>query len=403
MGRKQTAVVLPHLVDSDGDLTKDWYVEYSMRNPYTGQMKRFREYAGFKKLKTAEERYALAENVVNGLISRLKSGWTPFERTKTTYEDNITMETITKRWGAMKEGVVNIRVHLSEFLGVKKASVSKRSYQTYQSKLRIFCEWAEHNGLDQIHVGYITQEHIQEFLKTLVEEKDLSRLSIEKYTQILHSFFDYLIKRKKLMKENPATNMPRLGKVVDKAAKPIPDKERSLLLAAMRKYDRQLWIVCQVEYYCAIRPAELRLLKVRDIDFDNGVIRVPNTISKNRLSEVVTMPQQLVRLLLNEGYGKVNADYYLFSASGKPGERCLGKNSFRNRFNILRNKLRLSAEYKLYSFKHTGGVKLVNAGIDTWELQRHFRHKSIETTERYIRRNFAVKSDKLKNEFPDID
>lgn len=403
MGRKQTAVVLPHLVDSDGDLTKDWYVEYSMRNPYTGQMKRFREYAGFKKLKTVEERYALAENVVNELINRLKSGWTPFERAKTTYEDNIALETINKRWGAMREGVVNIRVYLSEFLGMKKSSVSKRSYQTYQSKLRIFCEWAEHNGLDQIHVGYITQEHIQDFLKELAEEKNLSRLSIDKYTQILHSFFDYLIKRKKLMKENPATNMPRLGKVVDKAAKPIPDKERSLLLVAMRKYDRQLWIVCQVEYYCAIRPAELRLLKVRDIDFDNCVIRVPGTISKNRLSEVVTMPQQLVRLFLNEGYNKADASYYLFSASGKPGERCLGKNSFRNRFNALRNKLHLSAEYKLYSFKHTGGVKLVNAGIDTWELQRHFRHKSIETTERYIRKNFAVKSDKLKNEFPDID
>lgn len=403
MGRKKTVVVLPHLVDADGDLTKDWYVEYSMRNPFTGQMKRFREYAGFKKMKTAEERYELAKNVINELTRRMESGWTPFDRVKTTYEDNIAMETITKRWGTSREGMVNIRMYLSEFLGIKKASVSKRSYQTYQSKLRIFCEWAEHNGLDQIHVGFITSEHIQDFLRELAEEKGLSKLSVEKYTQILHSFFDYLIKRKKLMKENPATNMPRFGKVVDKAAKPIPDEERALLLAAMKKYDRQLWIVCQVEYYCAIRPAELRLLKVGDIDFDNGVIRVPNTISKNKLSEVITMPQQLIRLLRNEGYDKEDINHYLFSASGKPGERCLGKNSFRNRFNILRNKLDLSTEYKLYSFKHTGGVKLVNAGIDTWELQRHFRHKSIETTERYIRKNFAVKSDKLKNEFPDID
>lgn len=45
---------------------------------------------------------------------------------------------------------------------------------------------------------------------------------------------------------------------------------------------------------------------------------------------------------------------------------------------------------------------MVNAGIDTWELQRHFRHKSIDTTERYLRKNFATKSDTIKNHFPDV-
>lgn len=92
----------------------------------------------------------------------------------------------------------------------------------------------------------------------------------------------------------------------------------------------------------------------------------------------------------------------MFSAAGTPGEKPVGKNTFRNRFNLLRDKLHLSQEYKLYSFKYTGGVALVNAGVDTWELQRHFRHKSIDTTEHYVRKNFAVKSDKIKNHFPDV-
>lgn len=48
MGRRQMAIVLPHLVDNGGDLSKDWFVEYSVRDPYTGNMKRFREYSGFK-------------------------------------------------------------------------------------------------------------------------------------------------------------------------------------------------------------------------------------------------------------------------------------------------------------------------------------------------------------------
>lgn len=333
----------------------------------------------------------------------MAKGWSPFEGMPTTYEDNIVMGHIAKRWGNEREGVVTIRVHLSEFLAMKKIEVTQKSYQTYQSKLRIFCEWAEHSGIDKIHVGFITTEHIQDFLRMIAESKQLSRLTLQKYEQILHSFFDWLIRVKKVVKENPVTDIPRMGRVVDQAAKPIPDKERSLLLAAMRKYDRQLWIVCQLQYYCAIRPGECRLLKVGDIDFESGVIRVPQDVSKNRQTEAVSMPAQIVNLFRKEGFDQADKSLYLFSASGYPGMKAVGKNSFRNRFNVLRDKLHLSTDYKLYSFKYTGGVKLVNAGIDTWELQRHFRHKSIDTTEHYIRKNFAVKSEKIKNHFPDIE
>lgn len=403
MGRKKAVVVLPHLVDAGGDMNKDWYVEYSMRDPYTGKMKRFREYAGFKSIDTAEGRYALGQQLVNDLKEKMAKGWSPFEGMPTTYEDNIVMSHIAKRWGNEREGVVTIRVHLSEFLAMKKIEVTQKSYQTYQSKLRIFCEWAENSGIDKIHVGFITTEHIQDFLRMIAESKQLSRLTLQKYEQILHSFFDWLIRVKKVVKENPVTDIPRMGRVVDQAAKPIPDKERSLLLAAMRKYDRQLWIVCQLQYYCAIRPGECRLLKVGDIDFESGVIRVPQDVSKNRQTEAVSMPAQIVNLFRKEGFDQADKSLYLFSASGYPGMNAVGKNSFRNRFNVLRDKLHLSSEYKLYSFKYTGGVKLVNAGIDTWELQRHFRHKSIDTTEHYIRKNFAVKSEKIKNHFPDIE
>ncbi len=403
MGRKKAVMILPHLVDAGGDVSKDWYVEYALRNPYTGEMRRFREYAGFKGLSTASERYALAEKIVESIKAKIAGGWTPFQDMATTYEDNIMMDHVAKRWGNEREGLVTIRKHLSEFLGLKKAEVSKSSYQTYQSKLRIFCEWAEHNGLDKIHVGYITSEHIHDFLRSMAEAKGLSRLTMEKYGQILHSFFDWLIRVKKIMKDNPVTDLPRVGKVVDQAPKPIPDQERSLLLAAMRKYDHQLWVVCQLEYYCAIRPGECRLLKVGDIDLENGCIRVPADVAKNRQAETVVMPAQLVNLFRKEGLEKAEKDWYLFSASGTPGKKKLGKNNFRNRFNALRDKLHLPPEYKLYSFKYTGGVKLVNAGIDTWELQRHMRHKSIDTTEHYIRKNFAVKSDTIKNHFPDIE
>lgn len=401
MGRKKAVIVLPHLMDAGGDMSKTWYVEYSMRDPYTNQMRRFRDYAGFNKLNTAKERYELANRVIEELKDKFAKGWTPFRETKTTYDDLLLMNSVAKRWGTEREGVVTIRVYLSDFLSLKKRCVSAKSMQTYVSKLRIFCEWAEHREIDRLHVSCITPAHITDFLQEIAAGKELSRLTMQKYAQILHSFFEYLIQRG-FLKENPVIGIPHIGKVVDKAARPIKDDDRKLLMAAMRKYDRQLWIVCQLQYYCAIRPGECRLLKVGDVDYENETIRVPKEVSKNREAETVVLPRQMMQRLKQEGYDGYNKELYMFSAAGTPGEKPVGKNTFRNRFNLLRDKLHLSQEYKLYSFKYTGGVALVNAGVDTWELQRHFRHKSIDTTEHYVRKNFAVKSDKIKNHFPDV-
>ena len=40
MARKQKEIVMPHLNDCCGDLKKQWFVEYSIRNPKTGKMER---------------------------------------------------------------------------------------------------------------------------------------------------------------------------------------------------------------------------------------------------------------------------------------------------------------------------------------------------------------------------
>lgn len=404
MGRKKSLIILPHLVDAGGDLSKKWFVEYSCRNPHSGKMERFREYAGFAKLETAEERRALAEEIIRSINGKLASGWSPFtKRKEVTYQDRLISESFAKRWGRERESAVTLRTYLSDFLALKEATVIPHSYQTYRSKLRIFCEWAERQGLDELHVACLTSEHIQDFMRHIVERNDVSRRTVSKYKQILHGFFDYMVKQRGALTENPVSGVQVIGRVTDEAPRPIPDKERKILLDCMRKRDPQLWLFCLMEYYCAIRPNELRLMKTGDIDMEKEVIRVSSTISKNRMTEYVNIPRQLLTLFRKMGIDGMDRELYLFSAGGEPGERPLGKNNFRFRFDRLRNCLGISPEYKLYSFKHTGGVALVNAGIDTWELQRHFRHKSIDTTEHYIRRNFAVKSDKIKNHFPDID
>ena len=131
MGRKKAVMVLPHLVDGGGDLEKEWFVEYSMRSPYTGEMKRFREYRGINSLKSVDERRSFAETVIDEIKQNISNGWSPFEKPKETYQDNLLLDSVAKRWGTEKEGVVNIRMYLSEFhyrrdfLGQRKSYVDK--------------------------------------------------------------------------------------------------------------------------------------------------------------------------------------------------------------------------------------------------------------------------------------
>lgn len=394
--------VLPALYDCGGDLEKEWFVEYSCRDPQTGEMKRFRHYKGFKKLKTAKERYKHAKKIIAELTERFRVGDVPFANRKWSYRDELVYAAAAKRWGREREEVISLRTHLSEFLKMKQTEVIPHSFQTYRSKLRIFNEWCEQTGLDKKHISVFEHGHICDFLHYMVETNGTSRRTVDKYKQILHGFFDYIIKAKEVPMTNPVHDIPRMGEVRDEAPHPIPSRERKMLMAHMRKHDPQLMLVCLLEYYCAIRPNELRQLRIRDIDLEHRFIRVPKDISKNRQTESVNIPRQMADIFREMELEQYDGEYFLFSHGGNPGPTMLGKNCLRFRFDRIRNKLGISPVYKLYSFKHTGGVELMNAGIDTWELQRHFRHKSIDTTEKYVRRNFAVQSQKLREEFPDI-
>ena len=401
MARKKEMIIMPHLVDQGGDMKKKWYVEYSVRNSRTGEMKRFREYSGFGKLTSAEARRELGAQIVDRISAQLADGWSPFDAPSATYRDELIMQQVARRWGAEKTEQVSLRVYLSAFLELKQASVSAKTMENYRSKLRIFGEWCERNGVNTLLPASIRQPDIQRFLVDIARRGNLSRLSVGKYEQILHTFWSYLVSERVVV-ENVVVEIPPIGRVVDCAPRPICERDRARMGKLMLQYDPQLYIVCSLEYYCAIRPGECRQLQVCDVDLENAQIRVPGSKSKNRMTECVKIPSQLLEVFSLMKLNECGQNDYLFSADGRPGAKMVGKNTFRVRFNRLRERAGISKEVKLYSYKHAAASELVNAGVDTWELQRHFRHKSIETTERYLRKKIAKESDLLLNHFPDM-
>ncbi|WGU68560.1 site-specific integrase [Capnocytophaga canimorsus] len=108
----------------------------------------------------------------------------------------------------------------------------------------------------------------------------------------LKALFNFFIS-KGFISDNPAKNL-KLKPVNEKKRVVLNDKEKRQL-QQLKIDDFHFYVFCMTTYYCFIRPAELKKLKVSDVDLQNGFITVSAEISKNRKTENVTIPNVFFR------------------------------------------------------------------------------------------------------------
>ena len=116
-----------------------------------------------------------------------------------------------------------------EYLLYIKGAVAQKTYETYKSKFKYFCEWCDAENKPCLMVE---REDVLRFVQWLVDRRDLTKRSVGKYKQALLSFYDWLINDKRLVWRNPVENIPAYGKVVDCAPAPIGSDDRARLPAA---------------------------------------------------------------------------------------------------------------------------------------------------------------------------
>jgi len=69
-------IIMPALNNCRGQLKRQWFVYYSVRDPKTDKMVRFRHYDGFANL-DEEQRYEHAAKLIEEYSVKLRSGWSP--------------------------------------------------------------------------------------------------------------------------------------------------------------------------------------------------------------------------------------------------------------------------------------------------------------------------------------
>lgn len=387
----------PHLVESKNG----WYIYLSVRDPRTGKFVPKKIEKGFIVCKTIKEKRLLADKLIKEYTKKLKNGWVPWRDEASIYEDEINYHKDNISYSKKRKSANTIRRLLSDFLADRKLSLKKKSYQTYQSKIRIFNEFLEKNKYADYDISAIDNNIIIKFFTSLINDRKLDSRSINNYKIIISSFFNKLLDSKVIYK-SPVYNIPRANKTKDNAPLPILPNDLKQLLQAIERQDEQLYLACLMQYFCAIRPGtELRFLQIKHINFWAKKITI-NAINAKVRERTITIPEQLLEILTERYHlQNYNKETYVFGKDKKPGEQPIGINTLRTRFNIIRDSLGLTKDYKLYSMKHTGAGFLLDTGhITIRDLQEHLGHTNINSTYQYIKKYRGMTSEKIQTNFP---
>jgi integrase len=393
---KNVEVVLPYLVSGRGKS----FVEYRCFNPKTGVIERFRIYKGLQ-IKEMSELMKTADSIIDYYTKKLTSGWRPWDKQKYIYTDEIEYSQVKSHWGANKKDSNHLRKNMSDFLLEEKKKLSAKSYQSYNSKIRLFCQYLENKGLYDIRPFEITNGMVKEFFDYLIDERKLDRITINKYRQNLGMMFKYFLKRK-IVDIIPMEDLPVGKKTKDLSARPMMDRDMLKFIEYVAAKDEQMFLASLFQFFLCCRPGtELRLMKLEDIDWSMQVIYIRFDTGKTGARRI-TMPDALLEICNNFNLQGYPREFYIFGKNGKPGKETVSKNHFTRRFAQYRDALGLSSMYKFYSFKHTGAGKLLESGATIVEVKSHLGHTSVESTIRYIHRHFGEKSQKVLDFRPEI-
>ncbi|MCK9402902.1 MAG: tyrosine-type recombinase/integrase [Chitinophagaceae bacterium] len=346
ISKEKLAVLYP----LNRNMITPWFIQYP--NPNGG--KPLKKYGKLNRLSNPEERLREAEAMIKSINQYLSSLIFPDDDIPKFLDDVVKARCIGKR---------------------------KKTTYGYYSKLKMFVQW--YRLYSDRRINEMTGN---KFLAWVSKQPGInSNTTINGYRRHLKSFFEDL-KGFGIVSINPFTYTRKLRET--QTTNTWFRKEVQVLLKEMiMERDLQLWIVCQVQYYCFIRPGEeMRALKVCDIltDRKHWRFRVEGTDAKVGRFRFVPIPDEL-KLFLEPYISGFPPHYYLFGRGRMPSNLPLGANTLYNRHRAYLQALGLPEGYTLYSWKNTGAVMMYGAGIKLKYISLLMGHTNIETTDRYFK------------------
>lgn len=261
--------------------------------------------------------------------------------------------------------------------------LSANSIENYRYDIVKFINYLEEHEI-QISPLKISEEKIQEFIYEV--SKSMSARSQSRIISGLRSFFDYLV-FEDYRKDNPLEliESPKIGrKLPDTLSTEEIDRLIESIDLSHPQGERNRCIL-ETLYSCGLRVSELITLKLSDLYFDEGFIRVVGKGDKQRLVPISPLTIKYINLYIDQirahlPIQKGFEDTLFLNRRGKQLTRAMI-------FTIVKQtavKAGVKKKISPHTFRHSFATHLLENGADLRSIQQMLGHESIITTEIYM-------------------
>ncbi|MCV9934677.1 tyrosine-type recombinase/integrase [Flavobacterium sp. LS1R47] len=370
----------PSIYDAKGDLSKRWYVYYSFRNPETEKLERQTPiYSGVNQFKTVKERKEAIKILAKAIETILENGYNP-------YDDSISVDESKK---------YNIPDAITFTLELKKNSLKENSYRDFRVRVKSFEKWLLLNGYENRYITSVNKKAVIGFLNDVLtatspKNRNNTRANLSMFFQTLEDndiITDNFIKKINVLKSTPERN------------KTFSTEQEKDILQYLLKNDTLLLLFIQFVSLNHLRPIEVVRLRIKDINIKDRLIYVR---AKNKPVKTKIIPEILLNQLPE--LDKYDGESFLFTPKGIGFEWTTNETDkrgyFGDRFKKVKDSLKLSKDYGLYSFRHTFITKLYKELVKNStpneaksKLMLITGHTTMSALEKYLRDIDAVLPD----------
>lgn len=202
----------------------------------------------------------------------------------------------------------------------------------------------------------------------------------------LKSFFSYLI-FEDYRKDNPMDliESPKIGR---KLPDTLAEKEIDNLIGAIdlgTPEGERNRAILETLYGCGLRVSELINLKISDLFFEEGFIKVTGKGDKQRFVPISSVNMKYINIYRNEIRVHLNIkegyqDILFLNRRGRQLTRAMIFTIVKN----LAQETGLQKNISPHTFRHSFATHLLENGADLRSIQQMLGHESITTTEIYM-------------------
>ncbi|MEC3908599.1 site-specific tyrosine recombinase XerD [Tamlana sp. 2201CG12-4] len=277
--------------------------------------------------------------------------------------------------------------------------LSQNSIDNYSLDVKKLISYLEANNISHSPIT-ITSETIQQFIYQIA--KSVNTRSQSRLISGLRSFFNYLV-FEDYRKSNPLEliESPKIGR---KLPDTLSEDEIDNLIKAInlsKPQGERNRAMLETLYGCGLRVSELVNLKISDLFFEQGFIKVTGKGDKQRFVPIIDITQKYINIYKDEVRNGLNIqagyeDTLFLNRRGKQLTRAMIFTIIKQ----LAKKIGLKKNISPHTFRHSFATHLLQNDADLRSIQLMLGHESITTTEIYVHLDKSYLAEVIEKHHP---